>query len=162
MEAKDSQFKALILAAQGYLELGMIDDGSRELDMIKTELRAETDVLAVRIDIFLATEKWDEMVAVAKLLAEREPEDANWWIQWAYAARRRTSLEAARDILWESEGHHPRNATIQFNLGCYECQLGQLQESKWRLSQAIAMDRSLKMDVLDEPDLEPLWASFKV
>jgi len=81
MEAKDSQFKALILAAQGYLELGMIDDASKELDIIKTELRAETDVLAVRIDIFLATEKWDEMVAVAKLLAEREPEDANWWIQ---------------------------------------------------------------------------------
>ena len=45
----------------------------------------------------------------------------------------------------------------QFNLGCYACQLGDIEQAKTRVGKAIELDAKFKLLALDDADLEPLW-----
>ena len=49
---------------------------------------------------------------------------------------------------------------IQFNLACYEAQLGNIATAKKHLSRATKLDPKFSMMALDDPDLEPLWESL--
>jgi Tfp pilus assembly protein PilF len=80
-------------------------------------------------------------------------------VTWAYATRRNQSLAAAEAILIESERAHPNQATIQFNLGCYACQRGDLIEARRRVDRAIALDVSFKEAAATDPDLTLLRES---
>jgi hypothetical protein len=48
----------------------------------------------------------------------------------------------------------------QFNLACYKAQLGNLNEAKAHLTRAAKADGKFSLTALDDPDLEPLWASL--
>jgi hypothetical protein len=45
---------------------------------------------------------------------------------------------------------------IQFNLACYDAQLGHLSEARKRLRQAIQIDRDFADLARTDPDLEPI------
>ena len=49
---------------------------------------------------------------------------------------------------------------IQFNLACYESQLGNLERAKAHLTRATEIDAKFRLMALEDPDLEPLWASL--
>jgi hypothetical protein len=48
-----------------------------------------------------------------------------------------------------------------YNLACYSCQLGDIEQAKMRVGKAIELDPKFKLLALDDADLEPLWDSFK-
>jgi Tfp pilus assembly protein PilF len=75
---------------------------------------------------------------------------------WAYGVRRAHSLDAAEKILLQAASLHPADATIQFNLGCYACQLGRPEEARRRVERAIALDEKFRELAASDPDLEPL------
>jgi len=56
----------------------------------------------------------------------------------------------------------PKDATMRYNLACYECQLGRLKEAEEWLSKAfdIGDARKLKLVALDDHDLQPLWSAI--
>jgi hypothetical protein len=56
----------------------------------------------------------------------------------------------------------PNDATTRYNLGCYACQLGDLEDAKKLVGEAIKMDSKFKLLALDDEDLVQLWDSFKV
>jgi Tfp pilus assembly protein PilF len=87
---------------------------------------------------------------------EEQPDESGWWILWAFAARRAESLKRAEKILLMAEAKHPKDATIQFNLGCYACQLGNLAAAKTRVRQAVSLDNSFLKHALEDSDLQPL------
>jgi hypothetical protein len=62
-----------LTAAQGYTELGMWLDANDELEEIDAEVRHVPQVLAVRVKIYRALEKWELMQTAAKKLTEAEP-----------------------------------------------------------------------------------------
>jgi len=51
------------------------------------------------------------------------------------------------------------NATLRYNLACYECQLGRLEQAKLWLEKAFQLGdaKAMKLAALDDRDLEPLW-----
>jgi hypothetical protein len=57
-----------------------------------------------------------------------------------------------------SGGLYPIDGTIQFNLACYEAQMGSLDRAKAHLKRATEIDAKLRLLALEDPDLEPLWA----
>ena len=59
---------------------------------------------------------------------------------WAYATRRADSIEAARLILLEAVERIPTAAIFHYNLGCYECQLGDVEVAKVRLEHALKLE----------------------
>jgi hypothetical protein len=56
----------------------------------------------------------------------------------------------------------PEDSLTLFNMGCYDCQLGNLESAKARVGEAIKIDPQWKIHPLDDPDLEPLWDSWVV
>jgi hypothetical protein len=48
-----------LLAAQGYLELGMFLEALAELERLPAEEKNKTDVLAVRLEIYREAKSWE-------------------------------------------------------------------------------------------------------
>ena len=152
------QLKWLLSHAQGYLELGMIEEAAVELARVPETAACEFNVRVLRSLVFQEKKQWIPLVPLAAGLAREKPDDASWWIMWAYATRRAISLEEAEKILLEAETHHPGDATIKFNLGCYACQRGDLAGARRRVDRAIALDKHFAASVATDPDLAPLRA----
>src|SRR4051812_25298986 len=117
-------YESHIVAAEGYVELGMHIDANHELEQLEPEDRILPAVIAIRIEIYRALEKWELMQTVAKMLALHEPGKVQWTVDWAYATRRCDSIDAARLILLEAVERIPTAAILHYNLACYECLLG--------------------------------------
>jgi len=155
----DPADQAHLRAATGFVELAMPLEADEELDRITPEKRALPAVQAVRLLVYLLSERWESAAVLARHFArEIEPTNAQWWISWAYAARRAESLQAAQAILLSCEPLlHSQEPTINFNLACYAAQLGELKEAKAWLRKAIGLDARMKLRALEEPDLAPIW-----
>jgi len=52
------------------------------------------------------------------------------------------------------------DGTVQFNLACYEAQMGSLDRAKSHLKRATEIDAKFRLMTLEDSDLEPLWASL--
>jgi tetratricopeptide (TPR) repeat protein len=142
--------------AQGYLALGMAAEAEAELDRIEGPDASLPEVTALRLAALHEQEKWPEVRALAATMVKRSPDEAGLWVTWAYATRRAESLAAAESILREAEQLHPADATIQFNLGCYACQRGELAAARARVDRAIALDRKYADLAATDPDLAAL------
>jgi predicted Zn-dependent protease len=142
--------------AQGYLELGMLQEAAAELDQIPAPACDSSQVLALRLALLQEQKNWNALRLAAEYFVRREPQEAGGWITWAYATRRDQSLTAAEKILREAELAHPDEATIQFNLGCYACQRGDLKEARRRVNRSIALEKSFRSLAATDPDLAPL------
>lgn len=150
----------LLVAAQGYLELGLPLDANDEIESMEADVRHLPEVLAVRVGIYRALEAWPLMQVVAKQLALHEPDEPAWTVAWAYATRRAESLDTARLILVNAVERLPGVALFNFNLACYEAQLGDLDRAKKHLSRAIELRGDLRRRALEDEDLRPLWETL--
>ena len=145
--------------AQGYLGLGMIAEAAAELDYLPAEARAATPALALRIAVLQEQRDWPALREASIEFVRRSPGEAGGWVTLAYATRRADSLAAAEEILLVAETKHPGDPTIQFNLGCYACQRGDLLEARRRVDRAIVMDPAFRSLAATDPDLAPLRAT---
>jgi Tfp pilus assembly protein PilF len=142
--------------AQGYLGLGMVAEAAAELERIPAPERDALAVLALRVAVLQEQQDWPALAAAAGEFTRRAPDEAAAWVTFAYATRRGDSLAAAEKILREAEQRHPAEPTIQFNLGCYACQRGDLAEARRRVDRAIALDKKFAEAAATDPDLAPL------
>jgi lipopolysaccharide biosynthesis regulator YciM len=107
-----------LLAAEGYVEPGMHLDADAELEEIDPEVRHVSEVLAVRLHIYQALGKWEQMQTVASRLPKHDPDEVQWAVSWACATRRADSLEIAKGILLHALERHAKEAVLHFNLAC--------------------------------------------
>jgi tetratricopeptide (TPR) repeat protein len=158
LESPDKEFFEV---ASGYVELGMYLDANAELEKIDAFNRASPEVLALRMSIYCGLEKWELMAELARRLTEFEPDNPQWPVSLAYATRRAISIEAAKETLLNAERKFPKEAVIKYNLACYFCQLGGLDMAKEYLRRAFKINPDWRLVVLDDVDLEPLWANIE-
>ena len=142
--------------AEGYLALGMKREAGEALAEIPEGERGLLPVLAMRAAVYHEMADWSRAAEAATILCERVPEDAGHWIQRAYAVRRAKGLAEAREILLEAMARHPEEATIRFNLACYEAQLGRLELAREHLTEACRLNPGCADMAKTDPDLEPL------
>jgi predicted Zn-dependent protease len=148
-------------AAIGFLELGMWQEAADEIERLPPERRGNLDVLEVRIEIYREAKAWRLMEVVAREVLRQMPEHPTPWLHLAYAVRRSQSLSAAKEVLKAAIDNFPDNAGIHFNLGCYACQMGDLETAKERVAEAVRLDDKFKLAFLDEEDLKPIWEAWK-
>ncbi len=134
----------------------MLEEAARVLEEIDPEDRARIEVLGARVDCYIAAKNWSMAAEAAGHLVEAEPENADGWINLAYATRRAQSLETAEALLLQAQKLHPDNAIIAFNLACYACVTGRLEEARTRLEHAMQLDTKIRKLALQDKDLEPL------
>jgi tetratricopeptide (TPR) repeat protein len=149
-------------AAIGYLELGMLVEANEEIESLSPELKTSSPVLGVRMEIYRASKKWSLMEVVARELWKRHQDEAVYWNDHAWAVRRADSIKAAQNILLDAVERFPGDAMTHYNLGCYACQLFELEQAKEWLGQAIKLDGKFKILALGDSDLEPLWKDWAI
>ena len=150
------QLKWRLSHTRGYLELGMVEEAAAELAQIPPASAENFDVRVLRALVLQEKKDWHALVPLADGLVREKPDDPSWWIMLAYAVRRANSLAAAEKILLEAATNHPKEATIQFNLGCYACQRGDLAKARAYVDCAIALDDHFREAAATDPDLAPL------
>ena len=151
-----SNWQRHVLAATGYRELGMFDEAARAIEEVDAEDKGRKEVLAVRVDLYMATQNWNLVAEVAGHLVDIEPENAAWWINLAYATRRAENIDQAQTLLLQARKLHPDNAIIAFNLSCYACVTGNIEQAKTHLKHAMTLDSNIRGLALRDEDLQTL------
>ena len=147
----------------GWLELGNPEESVAELRRVSPGRAEHPHVLEMWFALHSHRGDWPEALKVAEALVKRAPKRASGWLHRAYAIRRvpQGGLQAAWDALLPARAKFPKVATIPYNLACYACQLGRVEEAwEWfRKAYAIArvedQDRRVQMALADA-DLAPL------
>ena len=142
--------------AMGYIALGMYEDAEGELMQVSPGNRETPEVLAVEVDLYHQTKDWERLNKVARLLSKVQPDNPGGWVSYAYATRRINGIEDAQAILLEAEASHPEEPTIKYNLGCYACKLGEMDEAEYYVRKAISIDAAFKKMAQNDADLEGL------
>jgi tetratricopeptide (TPR) repeat protein len=158
LESPDKEF---FEAAWGYAQLGMFLDANEELEKIDAFNSAAPEILALRVAIYGGLQKWELAAKMAKRLVEFQPDNVQWVVSLAYATRRANSIEAAKELLLNAESRFPKEAVIKYNLACYECVAGNLEEAKKYLQKCFEIDSSWRLQALEDEDLEPVWDSLR-
>ena len=152
----------LLEAAQGWLELGLPDEASKELENITPELREHPVVLRLRWGILVAAKNWEAGLEVANSLIRLVPDDPIGWIGRSYALHEMKRTTEARENLLQVVDKFSVNSTMRYNLACYECQLGHLEQARGWLDKALKLGdaKAMKQAALEDRDLEPLWGEI--
>jgi len=162
LEPPDTHF---LSAAIGWIELGDCDEARAELARISPAFRSHPDVLQVNWLIAASEQDWKAALDVARTLLQAQPDRSSGWLHQAYALRRVPDggLLAAWEALLPAADQFPGEPTIPYNLSCYACQLGRLEEARKWLRRALERgDRSgIRLMALSDPDLKPLWTEIK-
>jgi tetratricopeptide (TPR) repeat protein len=162
LEPPDTHF---LVAAVGWIELGCPLEARRELERVSAGAKDHPDVLEVWWLLCAEEKNWPNALKVAAALLQAHPKSALGWLHRAYALRRvkEGGLQAAWDALLPAYRKFPKESTIPYNLSCYACQMGKLDEARQWLRKALKAgdkDKILRM-ALDDADLEPLWDEIK-
>jgi Flp pilus assembly protein TadD len=152
-------------AAVGWVELGNPTEAKAELLKVTPALAGHPAVLEVSWSIHVSANDWAHALEVAEQLVHSAADHASAWLHRAYAMRRAPGggLEAARAALLPAVDRFPEEATIPYNLACYACQMGHLDEARRWLQRALAVGKKGKIKSMAsaDRDLQPLWDELK-
>jgi predicted Zn-dependent protease len=159
MKPLEPQDQHHLVAAQGWIELGNPEEANEELEQITAENRAHPAVLEVRWQIYAQAKKWDAALDIASALVQMVPEHPLGWVHRSYCLHELKRTEEARDNLLRVVEKFPEDPIMRYNLACYECQLGRLEQAKNWLEMAFKLGdpKKIKLMALEDPDLKPLW-----
>jgi tetratricopeptide (TPR) repeat protein len=146
--------------ARGYIELGMINEASDELEAIEGDDRMTEEVLAVRVDLYSAAKSWELMANVSKHLTEYYPKQSDHWIHRAFALKELDKVEDAKAVALRVLELHPDCALLQYNLACYLSLLEEFKPAKKHLNLACVTDERFKLTATEDSDLDGLWEAF--
>lgn len=106
----------------------MFEEANPELEEINPFCRHLPEVLGARVTIYHGLKKWELMQLSPRSWSSGIPTNRRHVVDLAFATRRAESILQALAILKQAEGLHPNAPAIQFNLACYEAQLGNLNQ----------------------------------
>jgi len=150
-------------AAEGWIGLGNPTEAERELAKVSSVRAHHPDVLRVWYHVHEKRGHWEEAVTVARVLCRTVPHLAFGWIHLAYALHElRRTHEAYKVLLPIVEKFHDEYI-ILYNLACYTCQMGALEEARTWLRKAVAMAGAdtIKELASTDPDLKILWPEIQ-
>ncbi len=144
-------------SAIGWHELGDQREAQVELAQISPAFQNHPEVLSTQWLILAAQEKWEDALHVATEMLSVCPDRVDAWIHQAYATRRTAGggIPQAREILLAAATKFPNEVMIAYNLACYACQIGELDESRSHLTRAAQLGGldAVKKLALKDPDL---------
>ena len=146
-------------AAEGWLELGNPREAEAELEQIELPFRSHPDVLELRWQLCARLKNWNGALEAGSALIQVAPGEAQGWVHRSYALHELKRTVEARENLLRVASRFPNDATLLYNLACYESQLGRLEQAKLWLGKALQAGDpiAVKRMALQDADLEPLW-----
>jgi len=152
---EDSQ-KRLIVAAQGYHELGLWREAWGELDALSGDAQRRPDVLEMRILILINENNWLDALGLSRQLAEVAPQEEGGWVHSAYCLHELGRTDEAVKALLSAPPSLREKAIFHYNLACYSCVLGQIDTAREALHRSFALDKKYREYARADHDLQPL------
>jgi predicted Zn-dependent protease len=146
----------ILLAAQGYSELGMFDDALTELNSLPAELTSHVTVLELRTVVLMQAKRWKSALTASRALCRVAPENKNGFIHGAYCLHALGRTEEARDTLLSGPELLHAEPTFHYNLACYECTLGNLELARLHLEKSFELNKDFREYAKSDPDLAAL------
>jgi tetratricopeptide (TPR) repeat protein len=153
-------------AVIGWVELGNLAEAKEELNQIPASGRAAPEVLEARWLLEAHMADWKGALKTAEEILRLAPNKSAGWLHRAYALRRvkRGGLKEAAESLRPAFDKFPKEPTIPYNLACYACQLGKLEEARKWFAEALKRSRQktkIKKMAVNDVDLKPLWEEIR-
>lgn len=149
-----------LLAAQGYFELGMMDEALEELDLLPASLQEGAEVLQMRLFIHMRKKRWPEALDISRTLCRVLPEETMGFIHAAFCLHELRRTDEAKIFLLSGPAALLNEATYHYNLGCYDATLGNVEEAQAHLRKAFQLDGKFREYARTDPDLKPVWGSI--
>ena len=143
-----------LLAAQGYLELGMVEEALSELASVPAGENTDADLIELRLHILMHGKRWDEALVAAEELLRISPQAVPGYIHGAFALHELGRTAEARDLLLKGPPLLRQNPTFHYNIGCYEAVLGNRESALQSLRKSFALDETYRDFAQRDPDLE--------
>lgn len=150
----------VLFAAQGYFELGMMEDALEELGHLPPALRSRLDVLQMRLCACMRVHRWEDALRASEKLCELQPQEGMGYIHAAFCLHELGRTPEARDRLLGGPAALLREATYHYNLGCYDAALGDIESAQNHLQASFRLDRKFREYAKTDPDLKSVWATL--
>ena len=152
-----------VLAVLGWIELGNPAEAATELAQVPAALMDHPDVLEVRWQLGARRAEWAACAGFGAALVEALPDRPFGWIHRSFALHEMRRTQQARDLLVPAVSRFPKEWVIRYNLACYACQLGRLEEARDWLDQAVRIGERSRILAMarEDRDLAPLWKGLR-
>src|SRR5215469_13014781 len=144
--------------AEGWLGLGDLKEAGPALARLPASVAEHPLVLSARWQFHAAQKEWEPALEIAAALTKAAPESPYGWVHRSFCLHELKRTEEARDNLMPVLGRFPDDPLMRYNLACYECQLGRMEQALDWLQKAFSIGdaRKLREMALEDPDLKPL------
>lgn len=151
-----------IVAAQGYVELGLYEEARAELSVLPSELQERVDVVEISLLCLMGRHAWAEGLALATKLCHQEPAEPGGYIHAAFCLHELGKTAEAIDMLSRGPVSLRTKPVYYYNMGCYHARLGHFEKSIVYLERAFEMDGDLRQHAKKDPDLDALRAQLEI
>jgi predicted Zn-dependent protease len=147
-------FDQIVRIAEGYSELGMLDDALGELDQLDAEQRDRSEVLRMRIDILLRKQVWTDALRLSQRFCTVNPNQPYGFVHTAFCLHELGRTSEAKQTLLEGPAALLDVPVYYYNLACYDTVLGNLEQAKAYLRASFRLDKSFREMAKTDPDLQ--------
>jgi predicted Zn-dependent protease len=150
-------------AAVGWLELGALDEATRELAGLSAVNLFHPKVLDFRWHLLMEQQAFEGALEVARLHVRTDPKSAEAWIHQSFTLHELKRTDEAFTELHRVAEDFADIGTIPYNLACYTCRLGRIDEARDWLKRACKLQgkkETLAM-AADDPDLAAMRDALK-
>lgn len=151
-----NELERRILAAQGYVELGLHEEARLELSHLPPFASERVDVIELSVLCHMGDQHWAEALALTQKLCSLEPGEPGGFIHAAYCLHELGRTAEALDLLARGPAALRTKPVYYYNLGCYWACLGEDEKALNLLKQSFEMDGSLRSHARKDPDLDRL------
>jgi hypothetical protein len=148
-----------LLRAEGWLELGNVDEAAVELHNLPSEVKSSVEVLRLWVRVYALGKAWNDLEVMCDLLLHHSPGDTIGVLHKAEVLHRQGRSADAVIFLGDNKG--ALGSEGYYNLARYLCANGQKSDAVNMLGFAVNQDKELRMKALNDPDLEPIWTAMQ-
>lgn len=150
------EHRRTLLAAQGYCELRMYEEALAELSSLPAEVHHHPVTVEMRLVTLMQAKRWPEALESGRELCTLVPNATSPFIHTAFCLHEMGQTMDARDVLLQGPEALRQEANYYYNLACYECVLGHVEEARQLLEKSITMDARYREFAKTDEDLRGL------
>ena len=156
-EIRSQEWQKPLLAADGYLYLGMPAQALAELDGIPDAAQHASPVLRARVRVLLHLKRWTDANGLSETGNSLYPDENEFTVQRAFALHQLKKGNDAVKVLLSAPEWIRKTGILHYNLACYEARLGDISAAKQCIDTAIQINAGIKKSARMDPDLQSLW-----
>src|ERR1700719_3475700 len=147
-------FEQIVRIAEGYSELGMLDDALAQLDQLETEHEDRLEILRMRVEILLRKQNWKDALQLSQRLCAMNPDQPYGYVHAAFCLHELGQTSEAKQTLLDGPASLLDEPVYYYNLACYDTVLGNLEQAKVYLRASFSLDKSFRQLAKKDPDLQ--------